>query len=105
MKTNTVKTITGNPTYGKTTGGFQKSIPELRKYEKALLTFLTTGDRLAHTKYLLHKTLPKNLGDTLNLRRYFDIEKDPRNMKFDKNTIDGPELKELHGAAVEFKLE
>lgn len=105
MPTNTVKTVTGNATYGKTGGGFQTSIPELRKYEKALLKFLSTGDRLAYTKYLLHKVMPKHLGDTINLRKYFDIEADPRKLKLNKNTIDGPELKELHGAAVEFKLE
>lgn len=105
MSINTVKSTTGSATFGKTTGRYQTSVPELRKYEKALLKFLTVGERLAHTKYLLHKAMPKNMGDTINLRRYFDIEKDPRNLKFDKNTINGPELKELHGAAVEFKLE
>ena len=102
---NTVKTITGNPTYGKTTGGYKNTIPELRKYDNHLLKFLTTGERLAHGKYLVHKAMPKQLGDTMNLRRYFDIEADPRKLKLDKNTIDGPELKELKGAAVEFKLE
>lgn len=102
---NTVQSVTGNATYGKTTGGFKTSVPELRKYEKTLLKFLTTGERLAHTKYLMHKSLPKGMGDTINLRRYFDIEKDPRKLKMDKNATTGPDLKELHGAAVEFKIE
>lgn len=102
---NTVQSLTGNATYGKTTGGFKTSVPELRKYEKTLLKFLTTGERLAHTKYLMHKSLPKGMGDTINLRRYFDIEKDPRKLKMDKNATTGPDLKELHGAAVEFKIE
>lgn len=102
---NTVQSVTGNGTYGKTTGGFKTSVPELRKYEKTLLKFLTVGKRLAHTKYLMHKSLPKGMGDTINLRRYFDIEKDPRKLKMDKNATTGPDLKELHGAAVEFKIE
>lgn len=102
---NTVQTVVGNPTYGKTGTGFKASVSELRKYEKTLLKFLNQGERLAHTRYLMHKSLPKGMGDTLNLRRYFDIEKDPRKLKMDKNTTTGPELKELHGAAVEFKVE
>lgn len=102
---NTVQTITGNATYGQHGGGFKASVSELRKYEKTLLKFLTVGERLAHTKYLIHKTLPKGMGDTLNIRRYFDIAKDPRDLKMDKNNTTGPDLKELHGAAVEFKIE
>ena len=102
---NTIQTITGNPTSGKTGAGYKGTVPELRKFEKTLLDTLNSGDRRGYTTYLIHKVLPLNLGDTINVRRLLGLESDPRKNMFDKNTIDGPELKELHGLAVEFRLE
>lgn len=66
---------------------------------------LNVGKVGKHKEYMAHKTIEKGLGDTINIRRYLGLEADPDKLKLDKNTITGPELKELKGQAVEFKLE
>lgn len=105
MAENTISTLIGNPTYGKTTGGYKNTVPELRKWDKTLMVMLNVGPVGVHKKYLLHKTIEKGLGDTINVRRYFALESDPRKLQLDKNTTTGPALKKLQGLAVEFKLE
>lgn len=102
---NTIQSLNGGSYGTPFDQGFQKSVQTVRKFDNILMAMLNAGTAGAHRKYLTHKSMPTNLGDTINVRRYFSLETDPSKLKLDKNTITGPELKKVKGASVEAKLE
>lgn len=101
----TTQSLNGG-TYGTSTfnQGFNKTVQQVRKYDKTLLAMLNAGEVGAYRKYLMHKEMPKQLGDILNVRRYFDLDANPTTLGMDKETITGPELKKIQGASVEAQL-
>lgn len=101
---NTAVTLNGADYAGGNTG-YNASLQQLRKYDKVLLQMLNAGEALGHTRHLTHKTMPMHVGTVLNQRRYFALDANPTNLKLDQQSIAGPDLKEIQGAAVEAKME